>query len=136
MRLAALCPLSSSGLPHRYAELSLGIHGNPLSGMCAANVISRFVASLLKRFQCFEVLNFLVVYSLVLPEGAPHPLPILRSAYSLTLSSNSFTFFLRFYLFIHERHTERGRDTGRGRRRDSIPGPPGRNLSRRQTLNH
>ena len=26
-------------------------------------------------------------------------------------------FFLRFYLFIHERHTERGRDTGRGRSR-------------------
>ena len=29
----------------------------------------------------------------------------------------SFSFFLRFYLFIHERHTERGRDTGRGRSR-------------------
>ena len=36
-----------------------------------------------------------------------------------------------FYLFIHERPTERGRDTGRGRSRlpagspmwDSIPGP-------------
>ena len=26
-------------------------------------------------------------------------------------------FFLRFYLFIHERHRERGRDTGRGRSR-------------------
>ena len=25
--------------------------------------------------------------------------------------------FLRFYLFIHERHTERGRDIGRGRSR-------------------
>ena len=42
-------------------------------------------------------------------------------------------FFLRFYLLIHERHTERGRDTGRGRSRlaagspmrDSIPGPQG-----------
>ena len=42
------------------------------------------------------------------------------------------TFFKkRFYLFIHETHTERGRDTGRGRRsrlhagspmQDSIPG--------------
>ena len=36
-----------------------------------------------------------------------------------------------FYLFIHEKHTERGRDTGRGKSRlltgiamwDSIPGP-------------
>ena len=26
-------------------------------------------------------------------------------------------FFLRFYLFIHEKHTKRGRYTGRGRRR-------------------
>ena len=26
-------------------------------------------------------------------------------------------FFLRFYLFIHERHTDRGRDIGRGRSR-------------------
>ena len=26
-------------------------------------------------------------------------------------------FFLRFYLFIHERHTGRGRDIGRGRNR-------------------
>ena len=39
-------------------------------------------------------------------------------------------FFQRFYLFIHERHIERGRDIGRGRIRllmgslteDSIPG--------------
>ena len=39
--------------------------------------------------------------------------------------------FLRFYLFIYERHRERGRDIGRGRSRlhagspmrDSIPGP-------------
>ena len=28
-----------------------------------------------------------------------------------------FFFFLRFYLFIHKRDTERGRDTGRGRSR-------------------
>ena len=49
--------------------------------------------------------------------------------------------FLRFYLFIHERHRER--DIGRGRSRfpvgtpmrDSIPGPRN-HLSQRQTLNH
>ena len=43
-------------------------------------------------------------------------------------------FFLRFYLFIHERHTERGRGVGRGRSRlltgnlmwDSIPRPGSR----------
>ena len=42
-------------------------------------------------------------------------------------------FFLKNCLFIHERHTERGRDTGRWRSRlhagslmwDSISGPPG-----------
>ena len=47
-------------------------------------------------------------------------------------------FFLRFYVFIHERQTERGRDTGRGRSRvhagspmrDKIPGPWGLTLSR------
>ena len=32
-------------------------------------------------------------------------------------------FFLRFYLFIHERHREKGRDTGRGRSR--LPGGTG-----------
>ena len=54
------------------------------------------------------------------------------------------TFFKkRFYLFIHERHRERGRDTGRGRSRlhagsptwDSIPGPQDHTLGWRQTLN-
>ena len=52
--------------------------------------------------------------------------------------------FLRFYLLIHERHREWGRDTGRGRSRfpgrsliqDWIPGPRDHDLSRRQTLNH
>ena len=49
----------------------------------------------------------------------------------------------RFYLFIHERHKERGKDTGRGRSRlhagspmwDSIPGLWDHNLSWRQMLN-
>ena len=52
-------------------------------------------------------------------------------------------FFLRFYLFIHKRHTERGKDTGRGRSRlhagiplwDSIPGLQGHALGQRQALN-
>ena len=56
----------------------------------------------------------------------------------------TFYFLKRFYLFIHERHRERGRDTGRGRSRlpvgspmrDSIPGPKDHALSRSQTLNH
>ena len=33
-------------------------------------------------------------------------------------------FFLRFYLFIHERHRERGRDTGREREAGSMQGSP------------
>ena len=49
-------------------------------------------------------------------------------------------FSQRFYLFIHERHTEKGRDTGRGKSRlpvgspmwDSIPGLWDQDLSRRQ----
>ena len=51
--------------------------------------------------------------------------------------------FLRLYLFIHERRTERGRDIGRGRSRcpagspmwDSISGPWDHILARRQALN-
>ena len=47
-------------------------------------------------------------------------------------------------LFIHERHTETGRDIGRGRTRipvgspmqGSVPGPWDHNMSQRQTLNH
>ena len=53
-------------------------------------------------------------------------------------------FFLRFYLFIHERHKERGRNIGRGRSRlpagspkcHSIPGLWDHILSWRQTLHH
>ena len=53
-------------------------------------------------------------------------------------------FFKRFYLFIHERYTEKGRDIGRRRGRlpgkslmkDSIPGPQDHDLSQRQILNY
>ena len=53
-------------------------------------------------------------------------------------------FFKDFNLFIHERHTERGRDTGRGKSRlpvgslmrNSIPGSRDHDLSWRQILNH
>ena len=53
-------------------------------------------------------------------------------------------FFKKIYLFIHERHTERGRNTGRGRSRlhagspmwDSIPGFQDHTLSGKQMLNH
>ena len=51
--------------------------------------------------------------------------------YNLYVTKLLGLFILRFYLFIHERHRERGRDTVRGRGRllkkgpmwDSIPGP-------------
>ena len=53
-------------------------------------------------------------------------------------------FFLRFYLFIHKRQRERGRDTGRGRSRlparspmwDLIPGSPGSHPGLKVALNH
>ena len=53
-------------------------------------------------------------------------------------------FFLRFYLFIHERHREKGRDIGRGRSRlpvgslmqDLIPERGDHDLGQRQSLNH
>ena len=52
--------------------------------------------------------------------------------------------FVLKILFIHERHTERDRDAGRGRSRlpvgnlmqNSIPGPQDHALSQRQMLNH
>ena len=56
-----------------------------------------------------------------------------------------YNFFKDFiYLFIHEKHRERGRDIGRGRSRlptesliwDWMQGPQVHNLSQRQTLNH
>uniref|UniRef100_A0A8C0MV96 Serine/threonine-protein kinase OSR1 n=1 Tax=Canis lupus familiaris TaxID=9615 RepID=A0A8C0MV96_CANLF len=63
--------------------------------------------------------------------------------FKLVLFFFFFFFFLRFYLFIHERHRERGRDIGRERSRihagspmwNSIPGLQDHALSQRQTLN-
>ena len=62
---------------------------------------------------------------------------------SMCWTSGFLGFFLRFYSFIHERHRERGRDTGRGRSRlhagspmwDSIPGPQDHALGQRQVPN-
>ena len=53
------------------------------------------------------------------------------------ISALIFFFFFKILFIIHERHTERGRDRGRGRSRlhagtlmwDSIPGPQGQSLS-------
>ena len=54
-------------------------------------------------------------------------------------------FVLKFYLFIHERHTHRERQRHRQREKqapcrrlmwDSIPGPQDHNLNQRQMLNH
>ena len=64
-----------------------------------------------------------------------------------TLILKDHCFFLKmilFYLFIHERHGERGRDNGRGRSklpagsqvRDSIPGHQDHDFNQRQRLNH
>ena len=65
---------------------------------------------------------------------------LLKSGFSFILY-----FFKRFYLFMHERHREKGRDTGRERGStlhagslmwDSIPGLQDHALSQRQMLNH
>ena len=77
-----------------------------------------------------------ICYSLCLADSSPDPY-VSGSFLSLRLF-----FFLRFYLFIHERHRERGRDVGRGRSRlptgtlmqDSIPGP--QDHDQRQMINH
>ena len=69
----------------------------------------------------------------------------LRFRRNLTSQNVPPFFFKRFYLFIHGRHTERGRDIiGRGRSRlpvwnmmqDLIPGPQDHNLRQRQMLNY
>ena len=67
---------------------------------------------------------------------------IIKTAKSLSIDYEIF-FFLRFYLSIHERHTERSWDIGRGRSKlpvgslmkDWIPGPWDQDLSQRQMLN-
>ena len=71
-------------------------------------------------------------------------LPLTRfcTQVSYLISFYKHFFFLRFYLFIHERHRERQghrqREKQAPRRdptRDSIPGPQGHALGRRQMLN-
>ena len=60
-----------------------------------------------------------------------------RSAFIKFCEEIGEDFFFKIYLFIHGRHRERGRDTGRGRSRllagspmwDSIPGPRDHALS-------
>ena len=79
----------------------------------------------------------------VAPAQAPFSVPhgIFKP---LLLCCISFKKKTRFYLFIHERHRERSRDLGRGRRRfptgspmwDSIPGPLDHSMTQRQMLNH
>ena len=68
-----------------------------------------------------------------------------KSAVSRNTELEQFSFlFLWFYLLIHERHTERSTNIGRGRSRlltgspmrDSIPGPWDGDRSWEQTLNH
>ena len=56
-----------------------------------------------KNFKC--LIFQWSLYSLCLP----------KMIYSM--SSSSLDFSIRFYLFIHEKHTERGKDIGRGRSR-------------------
>ena len=63
---------------------------------------------------------------------------------SLTFFGFNYLLFFKRFLFIHERPRERGRDTGRGRRRlhagsptwDSILGLRSHTLDQRQALNH
>ena len=66
-----------------------------------------------------------------------------ESKIHLQVSDGWNLFLKRFYLFIHERHTERGRDTGRRRSRLPVGTPSGTRsqdqhhaLSWSQTLNH
>ena len=62
--------------------------------------------------------------------------------WTIELGYQKIVFFFFKILFIHERHRERGRDTGRVRSRlpteslmwDSNSGPPDHDLSQRQTL--
>ena len=90
--------------------------------------------------------NCITPYSIQVSQFIPHPMPEEVQKTFLKISSFPLTTFLslRFYLFIHERRRERGRDIGRGRSRpsvgspmrNSIPGSRDHTLSRRQMLNH
>ena len=94
-----------------------------------------FASTHLDRHNSFELRHCIICYDLCHTLSSP--------AY-LVIRLFSHGFLKIFYLFIHERHTERGRDTGRGSSRlhagspmwDMISGPRDHDLSRRQTLNH
>ena len=68
---------------------------------------------------------------------------IVRVVSTASKTFYSIKFFFEFYLFIYERHTERGGDIGRGRSRppagspiqDLIPELRDHNVSQRQMLN-
>ena len=79
------------------------------------------------------VLRVYDVWMCICTELAPRKSKFFLAKRTSIATSFLFFFFLRFYLFINERHREkqRGRDTGRGRSRlhagnpmwDSILGP-------------
>ena len=68
---------------------------------------------------------------------------VTQDTFCHNLNKTSF-FKKRFYLFIHERHTKRASNIGKGRNKlpaespmqDSIPGAWGHALNQRQTLNY
>ena len=78
------------------------------------------------------------------PPRHPHPYLKPPAPSSTIPDSRAQSSFFFKVLFIHERHTERGRDISRGRSRfpvgspmwDSIPGSWDHDLSQRQMFNH
>ena len=70
-----------------------------------------------------------------------------EQGHDLSPNQESGLFFLRFYLFIHEKQRERGRDTGRGKKQAPCrepnvghvglhPGSPGSGPGLKEVLNH